>query len=97
MNRRAFVTTLLLAAGLLLAVPGASEVSKHPALLQPPVPPLRSKAALALPGGLHPAQRMKLLVPGDHHHVEVHDIQLAEQLEHAANLDVYLVDDGRPS
>jgi len=81
----------------LLALPGPSEVSKHPVLLLPPVPPLRSKAALALPGGLHPAQQMKLLVPGDNNKVEVRDIQLAEQLEHAADVDVYLVDDGRPS
>lgn len=76
-----------------LALPGQGEISKHPVFLLPPVPPLRAKTALAMPGGLRLDPNMKLVLIIEDTNLEVREVRLAENQEHAAGLDVFLIDD----
>lgn len=76
-----------------LVVPGHPEPGRLPVLLLPPVPPLRDRAAIALPSGTHldPAMRLHLVL--EEQNLSVREIVIGGPQEHSATTDIYLIDD----
>lgn len=77
----------------MLAYPGQEKITKQPVLLLPPVPPLRLQSAIAMPGGLHLDGSDRLVLIIERGNVEVREVRLVDNLEHATGLDVYLIED----
>lgn len=78
-------------------VPAENQDDKRlPVLLLPPVPPVRDRAALALPAGmrLEPAMRLRLFTADGH--APHREVVIAGPQEHSATTDIYLIDEHRP-
>lgn len=76
-----------------LAIAGDNEAKRLPVLLLPPVPPLRDRAALALPSGTQLEPTMKLRLILEEQNLAVREIVIAGPQEHSATTDIYLIDE----
>lgn len=76
-----------------LAIPGQAQATRLPVLLLPPVPPLRDRSAIAVPGGTQLEPAMKLLLVLEDPNATVREIVIAGPQEHSATTDIYLIDE----
>lgn len=76
-----------------LVIADESDGKRLPVLLLPPVPPLRDRAALAMPSGIRLDSSMRLRLIVDEGHLAVREVVIAGPQEHSATTDVYLIDE----
>jgi len=79
----------------LLALPNQQQTVRHPALLLPPVPPLRTKQAMATVPGLLVEDSGKLVLLVESVKVEIREVKVASVQEQSENTDVFAIDPDR--